>query len=359
MTIMYQDKQIKVIMVGPDLSSRGGMASVAKGYYSAGIHNYCDLVYISTTSPGGTIHKIKDLFRAYRLFCKILPSAQIVHIHVGAGISQGRKSIFVNKARKAGKRIIIHEHRGILATLCQEKGNKYIQSVRDFYSAADKVVVLSEEWAKFFAENICDSYKIAVLHNGVIPPIDPAPSFYSKQVLFLGHLTPVKGPDILIKAISLISDKCPDVKFVFAGDGEVAEYKEMASRLGVAQLCDFTGWVDEDKRDELLRSSSVYCQPSRDEGMPMGLLEAMGYSLPPIATKVGGIPQVIFSSKNGILVESEDATSLSLGLLHLLTSEQDWKRLSESARKTILEDFNCNKTIDRLLCLYAELAEKN
>lgn len=348
----------KVIMLGPSLDSKGGMATVVNGYIGAGIGDICDFEYIETTKPGSVVTKALAGISAFMRFCKCLPGCDIVHLHIGAGVSPSRKAVFASVAKAAGKPIVFHEHRGILAELYREGGADFARKTRDFYDLADIALVLSEEWRDFFAENVCDLEKVVVIHNSVDAPAD-VPSLNGEgRVLFLGHMTDVKGPDILIKAIPNILESHPGCCFVFAGDGDAQPYRDLAEKLGVLESCEFVGWVSGVDKDALLRSCDIYCQPSRNEGMPMALLEAMGYGRACVATRVGGVPQVVEDRRSGLLVDALDQEGIAGAISLFLDHPDEAKRLGSAARAKVLADFNPQKNLDRLTDLYATLIAK-
>lgn len=355
---MTNDRRPKVIMLGPSLDSKGGMATVVNGYINAGIADICDFEYIETTKPGNVITKALAGISAYARFRKRLSGCDIVHLHIGAGVSPARKAVFARAAKAAGKSVVFHEHRGILAELYREGGESFARETREFYELADVAVVLSEEWRVFFAENVCDSSKISVLHNSVAAPGDSPVLGNADRVLFLGHMTSVKGPDVLIRAIPEVLKTCPECRFVFAGDGDSQPYRDLAYELDVLGSCEFVGWVAGEEKDALLRSCPVYCQPSRNEGMPMALLEAMGYERACIATRVGGVPQVVEDGHDGILVNPLDYKGIAEAIISLLGQRVNAEQIGAAARAKVMSEFSPEASLKQLNDIYASLIKK-
>ena len=255
---MTGEKRSAVIMLGPSLDSRGGMATVVNGYIKAGIRDICDFEYIETTRPGSVAVKALAGISAYARFRKDLPACDIVHLHIGAGISPMRKSLFAKAAKRTGKAVVIHEHRGVLAELYRKGGYDFAKKTRELYELADVAIVLSEEWKDFFAENVCDPSKVVVLHNSVPAPADVPALGREEKVLFLGHMTDVKGPDILVKAIPEVAKSHPACRFIFAGDGDAQPYRDLAEELGVLGSCEFVGWATDREKDNLLRAAEKF-----------------------------------------------------------------------------------------------------
>lgn len=352
---MTGEKRSAVIMLGPSLDSKGGMATVVNGYIKAGIRDICDFEYIETTRPGSVAVKALAGISAYARFRKDLLSCDIVHLHIGAGISPMRKSLFAKAAKRAGKAVVIHEHRGVLAELYRKGGYDFARKTRELYELADVAIVLSEEWKDFFAENVCDPSKVVVLHNSVPAPADAPALGREEKVLFLGHMTDVKGPDILVKAIPEVAKSHPACRFIFAGDGDAQPYRDLAEELGVLGSCEFVGWATDREKDNLLRDCPIYCQPSRNEGMPMALLEAMGYGRACIATRVGGVPQVVNDGRDGILVEPLDDKGIANAVISLLNRIDDARSLGLAAREKVQSRFCPQKKLELLSRIYSVL----
>ena len=345
----------RVIMVGPDLTAHGGMTAVVKEYISAGIEEACHFRYIPTTSNGGIVSKIAKAAAAYIKFILALKHYDIVHVHLGAGISVARKKFFIAKAKRAGKKIVLHEHRGILKDEFFERGEHFQKKTVQLFAECDSVIVLSEEWRNFFAENICDRGKCKVLHNSVSCPSDIGFGNREESIVFLGHFTEVKGPDVLINAIPEVVETHPEATFYFAGDGDIQKYIEFAEDKKVSDRCDFLGWIDSEQKDDLLRRAAIYCQPSRNEGMPMGLLEAMSYGLAPVATRVGGVSQVMIGDLSDFLVDAEDHSGIADRIVKYLDDTDMRIRLGMASRGIILSQFNAKSNLMQLLGIYADL----
>ena len=316
----------KVLMAGPDLELHGGIVSVVKGYLEGGLPQACDgFEYLGTGVGSSKLGKSVAFARALVRYRHIMPEYDIVHLHISARGSYKRKSIMARMARKAGKRIILHDHDGEFAKAFEEGGDDYRRDVRETFGMADRVVVLSEEWRDYFAENVCDPNKITVVHNGVVVPAKPCSPCSRQDVLFLGRL---------------------------GGDGEVEKNRRLAEDLGIADRCEFHGWVTGGEREALFERAAVYCLPSKNEGLPMSVLEAMARGVPTVATAVGGVPQVIEDGVNGFLVSVDDIETLSKRLIALLESTTLRETVGVASRETILRSFSVARSINEVLEVY-------
>lgn len=354
------DKRVhaKVLMVGPDLSLHGGIVSVVQGYLDGDLPRACDAFeYLGTGVGSSKFGKVFSFARALVGYARAMPSYDIIHLHISARGSYKRKSIMARMAHKAGKKVILHDHDGEFKKAFEESGYVYRSDVRKTFAIADRVVVLSEEWRDYFAENVCDPEKIHVVHNGVKVPNQPCSSCSHQDVLFLGRLDARKSPDVLLRASREVLKRFPETKVVFGGDGEVEKNKRLAEELGIADRCEFCGWVTGDEREALFEHAAVYCLPSKNEGMPMSVLEAMARGIPTIATSVGGIPQVIRDGVNGYLMPVDDESKLS-GLLCTLMGSEDLRlSIGRAGRSTISGRFNVKRNVDAIVQLYKELVD--
>lgn len=346
----------KILMVGPDLSLHGGIVSVVQGYLDGGLPEACDgFEYLGTGVGSSKLGKSIAFARALARYERVMPSYDIVHLHISARGSYKRKSIMARMARKAGKYVILHDHDGEFEKAFEEGGDAYRRDVRKTFGIADRVVVLSEEWRDYFAENVCDSEKIVVVHNGVKVPAEPCSPCSNQDILFLGRLDARKSPDVLLRASRQVLERFPGTKVVFGGDGEVEKNKALAEELGIANHCEFHGWVSGAEREGLFARAAVYCLPSKNEGLPMSVLEAMARGIPTVATPVGGVPQVIEDGVSGFLVDVDDVDALSDRLNILLDKPGLRENVGAASHNTVTRLFNVGGSIKQLLALYRAL----
>lgn len=355
---MGKTTNAKVLMVGPDLSLNGGIVSVVKGYYEAGLQNFCDkLDYCGTGVGSSLITKGIAFARSLASYKKVIGDYDIVHLHISARGSYKRKKIMAGIAESKGKKVILHEHSGEFARDFEAGGNSYRADVRETFGAADMVIVLSEEWRDYFAENVCDSSKLVVLHNGVSVPSESCVPCSHQDVLFLGRLDARKSPDVLLRASKEMLEAFPEAKLIFGGDGYPERYRAMAEELGIADKCEFRGWVSGEDKEDLFSMAGIYCLPSKNEGMPMSVMEAMAHGLPVITTAVGGVPQLIDNGVDGLLMDVDDVDQLSKLLFTLEDSPEQRTKLGLAGREKIKHDFEINKSVERLIGLYSKLFE--
>lgn len=165
--------------------------------------------------------------------------------------------------------------------------------IKKVYSKCNVLIALSEEWKERLSQivpedriEIIENY--SVLHEDVLE--ERLQRECNNTVLFLGELGKRKGCYDIPAVIAQVKKSIPNVKFVLAGAGsEVDEkaIKKLIDEKGVSDNVEFPGWVRGDTKDKLLREADVFFLPSYNEGMPMSVLDAMGYALPVVSTNVG------------------------------------------------------------------------
>lgn len=155
----------------------------------------------------------------------------------------------------------------------------------------------------------------------------------------IGRLTPVKGFPHLIKAVQILAEQGLRVKLWLVGSGTLnAEFLRLAQGLGVADRVELLGHREDTY--ELLQAMDMFVLPSLHEGIPMALLEAMAAGLPVIASRVGGIPEVIEDHVSGILVEPGDPCGLALICRRLMHDAELSERLGQAAKRRVKERFS-------------------
>ena len=117
-------------------------------------------------------------------------------------------------------------------------------------------------------------------------------------------------------------------------------------------MVEWIGWVTGEEKEKYLEKCDVFVLPSYFEGQPVSILEAMSYSCAIVASRIGGIPQMIQDGETGILVEPKNAEALRQGLEKALADDMLCERLGKAARKKVAEEFSMEKNMEQLLGIY-------
>ena len=184
------------------------------------------------------------------------------------------------------------------------------------------------------------------------------PETASRRVGFLGTLSPRKGPQILLSAAADVLQKSPGTVFVFIGDGE-AEFKSQlhvqATRLGIARSVLFAGPIENGAR--YLRAFDLLVMPSFTEGIGRGVVEAMYAGLPVVASRVGGLREVVEHGQTGRLVTAGEPGPLAEAILFYLEHEPQRREHGERARQRAHVLFHPAHYAQRVADLYSQLLD--
>jgi len=176
----------------------------------------------------------------------------------------------------------------------------------------------------------------------------------SITVLFVGRLVYTKGTDLLIKAWKEVILDNPSCVLLIAGTGiEQSELESLCKNSGIEENVLFLGHIN--NVEEYLKVVDVFVFPSRHEGMPNALLEAMACGLPVIASRIGGVVDVVEDGRSGILFEPGDVSGLTSAMIKLLKDDDLRQKLGAEARKRIVEGFSIERAADEYIKLYGKL----
>ncbi len=170
----------------------------------------------------------------------------------------------------------------------------------------------------------------SVIYNGV--PISPQPTVSQKEFDFItvASFTEVKNHAFLIKGCSTIVKSFPKAKLIRVGAGPTLNHiRSLIQQLGIENNVVLTGQLDAPGVNEKLASSRVFVLPSTREGNPLSVLEAMAAGLPIIASKVGGLPDIV-KQENGILFDVNDMEQFQHALLDALLRPELYERIGNS-----------------------------
>lgn len=353
-----QGNAVNVMVVGPGPQTEGGITEVIRRVITAlGGRSDYRLRWVAMHRSGSALQKIRAALAGSLEVLVTMPRYDIVHIHSAAYISFFRKSFVFWNAWLWRKPVIWHLH---------TPNNDFC----DFFGApgllgrygrwvlgkSDRIVVLSESWRPLVAKYIDDS-KLRIILNpipDVGPEAPPGTLDGPVRVLYLAHLIQRKGYPNLIRAFAGVVRAYPGCRLVFAGSGETQEALELCRELGIEDSVEFLGWIGEPERSEQLRKARIFVLPSYQEGLPMGVLEAMAFGLAVITTPVGGIGDVVLDQANGVLVPPGDVGKLESALLELVQDPGKCRRLGDNARNDV-HQFTAGNIGKQWLDLYHEL----
>ncbi len=347
-----------IVMIGPDHKSKGGIASVIASYRNAGFFEKWPVVFLPTHVEGNKLDKLVCAIKAICRFANLLicRKAGALHVHVARRNSFWRKAIFMQLAFIANCPVLIHLHSGgFPAFYNQECGALQKWLIRHFLGRALALIVLTESWQDAYVDFMPN--QLLVLPNFVeLAPLKSASKENPYTLLFLGRLTHEKGVFDLLQAVSiLVKNNYPDLIVRLGGEGFSDEIESILNNLNILNNVKFEGWVEGEKKANLLNDNSIFVLPSYVEGLPMGVLEAMSNCLPVVVTRVGGLPDMITDGVNGLMIEPGDIAGLVTQLDRLLSDSKLRNQLAMAGRKCIEDRYCANAVIPILENLYSSL----
>ena len=176
------------------------------------------------------------------------------------------------------------------------------------------------------------------------------------QLLFTGRVVYQKGLDLLAEALSKLVDIPWELSII--GDGSYKDHlQQRIEALGLTSRIRFHGWCSKEELLPILAQSHIFVNPSRHEGMPNAVLEAMACGLPVIATRIAGNEDLIKNGENGFLVANENVIELQNALRTLLTNKLLRQKMGKYSRMIVESNFNWSNSGEEYLALLQKTAE--
>lgn len=346
-----------VLHIGPNYKMRrGGIASLLN-IYSKEIKNFnfYPSAYFKNTSLNFLVLPLLWLGFIFYMIVK-RNKIEIVHIHGASKGSFYRKYGFFYLAKYLfKKKVIFHLHGGKFIQFYKNSSISIQKKIEKLIQKSDLIIVLSKEW------------KILIQHNFSPKKVQVVPNMINAQkpvkkkdnmpitFVFLGKISKEKGIEDLIKIIIKNKEKWKGkLQVKIGGNGNVSWLKEKIEEEKLPPLLTYVGWVEGKSKQKLLKKSHVMLLPSYHEGLPISLLEGMSFSMPLIATKVGGIPFILKNKKNGICIEPGNLNQLGQAIQFFIDNPATISKQGEYSYK-LAQDFFPIQVICILEQVYANI----
>lgn len=307
------------------------------------------------------------IWRAYRKILQLIKTYQpdIVHTHTTTAGFLGRIA-----ARQAGVPVIVHTLHAHPFRGYYTRWQSFLFVLMERIAArvSDSIITLSEGLRRELADryHITRKSRITVLPLGL--DLDKFAQTKRKQGDFrvkfdipadapligiVGRLVPVKNHRLFLRAAVLIHEKLPTAKFLIVGDGSrQSQLMQEAETLGLGDAVIFAGW----QRDmpPIYSDLDVLVLSSWNEGTPVPIIEALAAGCPVVATRVGGVPDLLDGGKLGSLVASDDSRSLVKAVIDTLEAPPD----TSHAQSTMLNRYGIDRLVKDVDSLYRGLLAK-
>lgn len=352
----------KICMIIPSFNAKGGITTVVNGYKESVLNDNYDITFIETYCDKSKFNKCFKAVCAYLKFIKLMvyDKPSLVHLHSSFGASFYRKLLFIYTSYFFKVPIINHIHGAEFDDFYINASEYKKRLIKKTYDKCDKLIVLSDEWKKNINQ-IINNEKISVVENFSTIQQYKRKKNDTKYILFLGFLCERKGCFDIPKIISDLKNLNNNFRIILAGDGtkkDVDKLNQLIKNYNVENYFILPGWVRDDEKKALLEKSDVFFLPSYNEGMPMAILDAMGYGLPIISTNVGGISKLVINNLNGITLSAGDVEGFTKALAEVLSSETLIESMGKESYKRANEMFSLKKHLEKISFIYDSVLNK-
>jgi glycosyltransferase involved in cell wall biosynthesis len=232
----------------------------------------------------------------------------------------------------------------------------------------DRIIAVSGSVQERFIQSGANPRQIRTIVNGIDAAcFNPGTSALSRAGLsipeshrvigVIGMFDPVKGHVFLLKAIRQLRESgVNDLTCLIAGEGRLeGDLRGYAKAVGIEQNVHFLGY----RRDvpELLALMDIVVMPSLRESFGIVALEAMAMKVPVVASRIGGLEEIIENEKTGLLVPPGDAAALAEAIRTLADNPEMRRKMGEAGRQRVEQSFGLDSTVQRVEDLYMELLE--
>lgn len=339
----------KLMFVGafpaPDSRVMGGNVADCRALLASSFPNRVELVTLDSSRQGParlwTRLRIasRRAVRFLRMFHGEEPDAML--LFASFGFSFAEKALYAAYARAHGVPALLSLRSGHFMDQCR-RSLVFRVLARALLAAPARLVCQGRQWQDFYSRTfglpparcpIVDAW-VATEDLLELGRIRPRERKRVTRFLFLGNLVELKGVLDLLEAVRRmkVDPDLPEFEVVFGGEGALAgELKRRTAAYGLSSVVQLPGQVVGAAKLEAFRAADVFVLPSRTEGLPNAMIEAMAAGLPVVVTPVGSIPDVVVDGENGFLVPPGDVSALERVLHRLLTSPEARDRAGRAA----------------------------
>jgi glycosyltransferase involved in cell wall biosynthesis len=363
----------KILLIGPVAPPYGGVASVIQDLVHSRLsQEYAFEIFPRPAPflPGTEGFFRRRLFRLKRVirYVKRLKSEEyeLVHIHISGSIIL-RSLTFIVPARFFCKNLIVQIHGMNWKEFCED-GSRFMRRVQTrILCMASRIVVTYDLLAENLRAAGCET-EIRVLNNRIpdIPRPDPeAVEAVRKQfglgresfvVLFIGDVSRAKGIFDVLEGVPALAEQDDGIRILVIGQEkkprEMAAAVETVQTRNLGKWVKFVGAVPRDKITLFFALADTFLLPSHTEAMPISILEAMRAGVPIIASRVGGIPEMIEDGVNGILINPCRADEIVQAVLKLREDPDLRQRLGTGCRQAFEDRYEFSRGVEELERLY-------
>jgi glycosyltransferase involved in cell wall biosynthesis len=287
-----------------------------------------------------------------------LGKIQLLHVNLADRFSLVRKGLVLSVAKLLNIPSVLHIHAAELIPFTEALPPVLKTRVAKLFRGVDRVIVLGDEPARYLIDCLgVPPANIRIVRNAVPEPelfrhSEPSSIF---RFVFLGSLGERKGLHELLPALVSLRDAVHNWRITIAGNGDIEKYRRWSASLGLAERVEFVGWLTEQETSQLLSECDALVLPSRNEGLPLSILEAMAHGLAIISTPVGAIADAVLDGENGLIVPARDVERLVVALKTLALNPEKARRMGIAGRERYLREFSIASLTNQLAQIFNEV----
>ncbi|MFE3290949.1 glycosyltransferase family 4 protein [Rhodococcus sp. NPDC059234] len=350
----------RALWASTSTATRGGVATYVRAIQGVPLWRDWNIRHISTHRDGGPAAKAMAFARGSVEFVVALVTFRpdVVHLHSSAGASFARKAILLWLSWVARVPVVLHIHGSDFQLFYDDSPRAVQWVIRGTLDHAGAVVALGDDWSRRL-QSIAPHARISVIPNAIqsadriVQPVPGGPV----HVVFLGRIGDRKGTFRLLDAWADMlehSDSDRECRLTIAGDGEVERARRRVAELRISDSVAVREWLSSTEVAALLDCAHVLALPSRNEGQPMAVLEAMARGLCVVASDAGGIPEMI-DGGCGVVTSADDVAAISAALRLVVHDDETRARLGAAAFERFHERFDVDVVSRRIDALYREV----
>lgn len=235
--------------------------------------------------------------------------------------------------------------------------------IRKVLKGADHITATSQLLQQVTVQltpNVTD--KLTVIPFGVRIPeaVTPITASDTVRLCFIKGHRRKYGPDILLRALAKARQTAPNLKLTMAGEGELtSDLHKLAAKLGLTDLVEFVGFIDNNKVYDLIRDHHFMVMPSTmdSESFGVAVLEAGACGRAVVASEVGGVPEVLVDGRTGLLVPPGDVDGLAGAIVRLASESELCQRMGNEGYLFVRNTYNWETSLDTMSELYMRLID--
>lgn len=352
------------LWVSTSTGTRGGVATYVRTMQRTPLWQNWNIRHVTTHRDGTAVVKMASFLAGCLIFLTevYLRRPHVIHLHTSIRGSFLRKAVLLWASRPSGVPVVMHMHGSGFPGWYENSPRVLRALIRSTVERADAFVTLGEKWSEQ-VQIIAPGARIRSIPNAIslarrAEPADPGDPVH---VLFLGRIGDRKGTFRLLDAWAklvcepdFVSARGLAARLTIAGDGEVERARAHCRHLGLHDSVVVSDWLSEQETAALLDTSQILVLPSRSEGQPMAVLEAMARGLCVVATDVDGLPEMI-GDGCGVLIPPDDTEAILAAVRNVVHDADLREACGASARARVRDRFDVRAIACAVDSLYREV----